>query len=287
MTSEGTVFVVDDDDVRIVVELMGGSDLARDLTLRAIEKGKHVVTANKALIALHGNEIFEAARRQGKEAFRRYHLAVLRERHQQGQKLGEPETLRALAAQVDQVLHLDCIRRLEQLFHVGANLGRVLDLEAMAAQGNDVVVQQKGAPDLDRIHRRTVDAVQVQQHEAVGVQDEQHVKLAAEFVVDDDIRKIRAADQHLPVLERELPEHPAVLRYQHAGPPPLRRQCLRPLHDAGERHRQGLRTLDRGQRQRVQPRRPAPGNLVQLVADVSGNTESGTPTPQASSRACR
>ena len=57
--------VVDDDDVRIVVELMGGTDLARDLTLRAIEKGKHVVTANKALIALHGNEIFEAARRQG------------------------------------------------------------------------------------------------------------------------------------------------------------------------------------------------------------------------------
>jgi homoserine dehydrogenase len=57
--------VVDDDDVRIVVELMGGIDLARDLTLRAIEKGKHVVTANKALIALHGNEIFEAARRQG------------------------------------------------------------------------------------------------------------------------------------------------------------------------------------------------------------------------------
>ena len=57
--------VVDDDDVRIVVELMGGCDVARDLTLRAIEKGKHVVTANKALIALHGNEIFEAARRQG------------------------------------------------------------------------------------------------------------------------------------------------------------------------------------------------------------------------------
>jgi predicted DsbA family dithiol-disulfide isomerase len=40
----------------------------------------------------------EAARRQGKEAFRRYHLALLRERHQRGQKLGEPETLRAVAA---------------------------------------------------------------------------------------------------------------------------------------------------------------------------------------------
>lgn len=57
--------VVDDDDVSIIVELMGGTDLARELTLHAIEKGKHVVTANKALIALHGNEIFEAARRHG------------------------------------------------------------------------------------------------------------------------------------------------------------------------------------------------------------------------------
>lgn len=57
--------VVDDEDVSIVVELMGGTDLALELTLHAIEEGKHVVTANKALIALHGNEIFEAARRQG------------------------------------------------------------------------------------------------------------------------------------------------------------------------------------------------------------------------------
>ena len=57
--------VVDNPDVSIVVELIGGTDLARDLTLHAIEKGKHVVTANKALIALHGNEIFDAARRRG------------------------------------------------------------------------------------------------------------------------------------------------------------------------------------------------------------------------------
>ncbi len=42
----------------------------------------------------------EAARRQGEEAFRRFHLALLRERHQRGQKLGEPEMLRAVAAQV-------------------------------------------------------------------------------------------------------------------------------------------------------------------------------------------
>ena len=57
--------VVDDPQVSIVVELLGGTDPARDLTLRAIEAGKHVVTANKALIALHGNEIFDAARRRG------------------------------------------------------------------------------------------------------------------------------------------------------------------------------------------------------------------------------
>ena len=57
--------VVDDREVTIVVELIGGTDVARELTLHAIDQGKHVVTANKALIALHGNEIFEAARSQG------------------------------------------------------------------------------------------------------------------------------------------------------------------------------------------------------------------------------
>ena len=57
--------VVDDPEVGVVVELMGGTDLARELTLRAIELGKPVVTANKALIALHGNEIFAAAHRKG------------------------------------------------------------------------------------------------------------------------------------------------------------------------------------------------------------------------------
>ena len=53
--------VVDDPEVEVVVELIGGVDAARDLVLRAVENGKHVVTANKALIALHGNEIFAAA----------------------------------------------------------------------------------------------------------------------------------------------------------------------------------------------------------------------------------
>lgn len=53
--------VVKDPDVHIVVELIGGTTVAKDLILKAIEQGKHVVTANKALIAEHGNEIFAAA----------------------------------------------------------------------------------------------------------------------------------------------------------------------------------------------------------------------------------
>lgn len=57
--------VVDDPDVEIVVELIGGYSPARELVLKAIENGKHVVTANKALIATHGNEIFAAAQQQG------------------------------------------------------------------------------------------------------------------------------------------------------------------------------------------------------------------------------
>lgn len=57
--------IVADPDIDVVVELMGGYEPARSLVLAAIENGKHVVTANKALIALHGNEIFEAAQRKG------------------------------------------------------------------------------------------------------------------------------------------------------------------------------------------------------------------------------
>ncbi len=57
--------VVDDPEVDVVVELIGGYDPARTLILEAIENGKHVVTANKALIALHGNEIFAAAQKRG------------------------------------------------------------------------------------------------------------------------------------------------------------------------------------------------------------------------------
>jgi len=57
--------VVDSPNVDIVVELIGGYELPRELVLRAIANGKHVVTANKALLALHGNEIFTAAQEKG------------------------------------------------------------------------------------------------------------------------------------------------------------------------------------------------------------------------------
>jgi homoserine dehydrogenase len=57
--------VVDNPDIQIVVELIGGYEPARELVLKAIANGKHVVTANKALIAKHGNEIFAAAQEQG------------------------------------------------------------------------------------------------------------------------------------------------------------------------------------------------------------------------------
>lgn len=53
--------VADDENVDVVVELIGGTTTALDLVLRAIENGKHIVTANKALIATHGNRILKAA----------------------------------------------------------------------------------------------------------------------------------------------------------------------------------------------------------------------------------
>ncbi len=57
--------VVNDPEIEIVIELIGGYTIARELVLAAINNGKHVVTANKALIALHGNEIFAAAQAKG------------------------------------------------------------------------------------------------------------------------------------------------------------------------------------------------------------------------------
>jgi homoserine dehydrogenase len=63
--TDDAMSVVTDPGIDIVVELIGGYGIARKLVLAAIENGKHVVTANKALLAVHGNEIFEAASRKG------------------------------------------------------------------------------------------------------------------------------------------------------------------------------------------------------------------------------
>jgi len=70
--TKGTVEVVDDafavvndPEIDIVVELIGGTTIARELVLKAIENGKHVVTANKALLAHYGTEIFAAAQKKG------------------------------------------------------------------------------------------------------------------------------------------------------------------------------------------------------------------------------
>jgi homoserine dehydrogenase len=57
--------LVTDPQIDIVIELIGGYGIARELVMAAIEAGKHVVTANKALLAVHGNEIFAAASRKG------------------------------------------------------------------------------------------------------------------------------------------------------------------------------------------------------------------------------
>jgi homoserine dehydrogenase len=57
--------IIRNPDIDIVVELMGGYTLARELVLEAIAAGKHVVTANKALLAVHGTEIFQAAHDKG------------------------------------------------------------------------------------------------------------------------------------------------------------------------------------------------------------------------------
>ncbi|RZL94256.1 MAG: homoserine dehydrogenase [Variovorax sp.] len=57
--------VIANPDIDIVIELIGGYGIARQLVMEAIAAGKHVVTANKALLAVHGTEIFEAAQRKG------------------------------------------------------------------------------------------------------------------------------------------------------------------------------------------------------------------------------
>lgn len=57
--------IINDPDIDVLVEVMGGTTIARDVVLAAIGRGKHVVTANKALLAVHGNEIFERAQAAG------------------------------------------------------------------------------------------------------------------------------------------------------------------------------------------------------------------------------
>ena len=57
--------IVNDPEIDIVIELIGGYGIAKELVLQAIANGKHVVTANKALLATHGNEIFAAAQEKG------------------------------------------------------------------------------------------------------------------------------------------------------------------------------------------------------------------------------
>ena len=57
--------IIANPDIDIVVELIGGYGIAYELVMAAIESGKHVVTANKALLAVHGTEIFAAAQRKG------------------------------------------------------------------------------------------------------------------------------------------------------------------------------------------------------------------------------
>jgi len=66
--------VLSDPEISVVIELIGGYEPARSFVLRAIENGKHVVTANKALLALHGREIYAAAARKGVEVL--YEAAV-------------------------------------------------------------------------------------------------------------------------------------------------------------------------------------------------------------------
>ena len=65
MLSNDPMDIINDPDIEIVIELIGGAGPVKEWVLKAIENGKHVVTANKSLIALHGNEIFAKASEKG------------------------------------------------------------------------------------------------------------------------------------------------------------------------------------------------------------------------------
>jgi len=66
--------VLSDPKISVIIELIGGYKIAKEMILKAIENGKHIVTANKALLAVHGEEIYAAAARKGVEV--RYEAAV-------------------------------------------------------------------------------------------------------------------------------------------------------------------------------------------------------------------
>jgi len=66
--------VLSDPKISVIIELIGGYTIAKEFILKAIENGKHIVTANKALLAVHGEEIYSAAARKGVEV--RYEAAV-------------------------------------------------------------------------------------------------------------------------------------------------------------------------------------------------------------------
>lgn len=61
--------VIDDPDIQIIIELIGGTGVAKDFVIQALERGKPVVTANKALLAKHGEEIFSLARKKNVDIY--------------------------------------------------------------------------------------------------------------------------------------------------------------------------------------------------------------------------
>ncbi len=63
--TEQPMDIINRADIEIIIELIGGTSRAYDLVMKAISNGKHIITANKALIALHGNEIFSEAQKAG------------------------------------------------------------------------------------------------------------------------------------------------------------------------------------------------------------------------------
>ena len=69
LCSNNTEDVLSDKEINVVLELIGGTKTAKEIVLKALNAGKHVVTANKALIAEHGPEIFETAERNGVSVF--------------------------------------------------------------------------------------------------------------------------------------------------------------------------------------------------------------------------